>query len=161
MKIEMIRSWEIKSLYGIAAKGDLLDRHADEDDLHVIVRTLTGKESIKKLTRSEYLKVYHEIKRLVDGDRANQDRIDQLQIDKAWALMYEIIELSRESKASAGKRMCGAIKKICQKDAHPQDPFRFLSGRDLWRLIEQLKRYVVSLEKRQRTKGGDADETTG
>ena len=153
-KVEMIRSWEIKSLYAMASVGGLVDKNSDEDELHLIVRRLTGKESLKKLTRSEYFKVHQEIDRIVNGS-SDGGRIDEEQIKKAWALMYRIVELS-PSDVSAGERMCGAIKKNCKVDAHPKDPFRFVGGKKLWFLIEQLKRYVRSLEKE-----GEGDEFMG
>ncbi len=158
-KVEMIRSWEIKSLYAMAAVGGLVDKNSDEDELHLIVRRLTGKESIKKLTRSEYFRVHQEIDRIVN-DKSDGGRIDEEQIKKAWALMYRIAELS-PFDVSVGDRMCGAIKKICKVDAHPKDPFRFINSQNLWRLIEQLKRYVESLEKKSEKIGGEEDDAVG
>lgn len=109
MKVEMIRSWEIKSLYAMAAQLGLVNKTADPDDLHIIVEQITGKTSIKKLTRAEYFKVHHEIRNLFDPT-GRDFRADTEAIDKAWALLYELIRLTGGSKSDAGKRMCGAIK---------------------------------------------------
>lgn len=154
MKVEMIRSWEIKSLYAMAAQLGLVNKTADPDDLHIIVEQITGKTSIKKLTRAEYFKVHHEIRNLFDPT-GRDFRADTEAIDKAWALLYELIRLTGGSKSDAGKRMCGAIKKICKVDAHPHDPFRFVKERDVHKLIEQLKRYVESAGLAQEKKEGE------
>ena len=154
MKVEMIRSWEIKSLYAFAAQVGLVDKASDQDDLHIIVERMTGKTSIKKLTRAEYFKVHNEIRNLFE--KAGKDhRADTEIIDKAWALMYELIRLTGGSKSDAGKRMCGAIKKICKVDAHPHNPFRFVKERDVHKLIEQLKRYVDSARQVASKKEGE------
>ena len=152
--MEMIRSWEIKSLYGLADKAGLLDRQADEDPLHVLVRRLTGKDSIKKLTRSEYFKVRAEVEAFVGGQKREhtQAGVSPEQVKKAWKLMYRLVELDEDSKfagVSAGKRMQGAIKKVCKVDAPLEEPFRFVSAQQMHLLIEQLKRYVDSKRSKQ------------
>ena len=151
--MEMIRSWEIKSLYGLADKAGLLDRQADEDPLHILVRRLTGKDSIKKLTRTEYFKVRKEAQAFLDGEKTEhtQAGVSEEQAKKAWALMYRLVELDDTSAhrgASAGKRMQGAIKKVCKVDAPLEEPFRFVNEKQMYLLIEQLKRYVESREKK-------------
>ena len=153
MRQEMIRSWEIKSLYGLATKAGLVDKSADEDHLHLIVNKITGKSSIKKLTRVEYFKVHHEVKKLVISETEDytQPGVSTDQIKKAWALMYRLVELDKDRKfagATAGTRMRGAIKKVCKVDAPLKDPFRFVDDQKMYLLIEQLKRYVESAESR-------------
>ncbi len=154
MKVEMIRSWEIKSLYAFAAQVGLVDKNAAQDDLHIIVERMTGKTSLKKLTRVEYFKVHNEIRRMLDPT-GKDFRPDADVIDKAWALMYELIRLTGGSKSDAGKRMCGAIKKICKVDVHPSDPFCFVSESNVHKLVEQLKRYVESAKLAQEKKEGE------
>ena len=61
--------------------------------------------------------------------------------------MYHLAELEPRETA-VGERMCGAIGKILGITAVPEDPFKWVSfeqGRDL---IEGLKRYVYSAEKK-------------
>ena len=160
LAMEMIRSWEIKALYGLATKAGLVDKSADEDHLHLIVNKITGKSSIKKLTRVEYFKVHHEVKKLVISETEDytQPGVSPEQIKKAWALMYRLVDLDKNSKfvgATAGTRMQGAIKKVCKVDAPLKDPFRFVDDQKMYLLIEQLKRYVESAEGRVAKQVGD------
>ena len=160
MRQEMIRSWEIKSLYGLATKAGLVDKSQEEDALHLIVSKTTGKSSIKKLTRVEYFKVRHEVKKFFNNDEEDytQPGVSTEQIKKAWALMYRLVELDKDRKfagATAGTRMQGAIKKVCKVDAPLKDPFRFVDDQKMYLLIEQLKRYVESAEARVAKQVGD------
>lgn len=64
-----------------------------------------------------------------------------------WSMIYRLSELEPR-KATEGERMCGAIKKILSVTAVPEDPFKWVTfdqGRDL---IEGLKRYVNTAERK-------------
>ena len=72
----------------------------------------------------------------------------------AWRLVYRLDELE-PTAASVPERIIGAIEKILGITASKSDPFRWISFEEGSRLIEQLKRYVRSSERRADKKVGD------
>lgn len=141
-----IRNSEIRSLYGLADQLGLLERGNKEDDFHLLVKRETGKDSVKELTRGEFFKVYQAMK----GATTKPKSKSSTTIKKAWQLMYELAEISpkKSHNASVGARMCGIIKKVLKVDAHEQDPFRFVDESGVYKVIEEIKRYIKS-EKRK------------
>nr|DAZ59380.1 MAG TPA: Protein of unknown function (DUF1018) [Caudoviricetes sp.] len=71
---------------------------------------------------------------------------------KAWSLVYRLDELEPK-EVPVIERLLGAIEKILGITASKSDPFRWINFDDGTRLIEQLKRYVRSAE-RKAFKGG-------
>ena len=63
--------------------------------------------------------------------------------------MYELEELS-PSSAALGDRLCGIIKKEFKIDATSEKPLVWLSYSDASKMIEVLKRYVSSAERKAR-----------
>ena len=74
--------------------------------------------------------------------------------DKVWALMYQLDELE-PTAASVPDRLIGAIGKILGVTASGTDPFRWIKFDEGMKLIEYLKRYVDSAERRAAKKAGD------
>lgn len=148
----MITKEQISKLYGLAARAGLVESGNKEDNFHQIVAGLTGKDSVKKLTDTEYKKVRSRLLQELENKNAS-GRISSGQIKKAWSLMYQIIEYSpNEEGRTAGERMVGAIKKILGIDADVKNPFAWVSAEQGNKLIEMLKRYLRSAKNRQ-TKG--------
>lgn len=73
--------------------------------------------------------------------------------DKVWALMYQLDELE-PTAASVPERLIGAIEKILGITASRADPFRWIKFDEGTKLIEYLKRYVSSAERRADKKAG-------
>lgn len=162
----MINSSQIQQIYAMGAKLGLLDNNNHKDDLlHVLVYGLTGKENIKKLNNAECKIVTDELsKRMKQLQIAQQKHKTKKYEDtakgmtagqqrKVWALMYQLVELDlKPQTATIGKRLCGIIKKELHIDALPNDPFMWLGFDEANKLIESLKRYIKSAE---RKKGSD------
>lgn len=73
---------------------------------------------------------------------------------KIWRLMYQLRDLDHTpSRATLGERLCGIIRKQLHRDCTPDQPFRFLSLADGWRLIEILKSIVGTAGKEAAASG--------
>lgn len=73
---------------------------------------------------------------------------------KIWYLMYQLIGCDiKPVTATEGERLCGIIKKELHIDCIPAEPFAWMSFEDGNRLIEILKKYVKSAE-RKAMRGG-------
>ena len=58
----MLSKQEIKRLYGLASQAGIVDSQlGHDDDLHLIVYSVSGKESVKELTKKEYREVIRRI----------------------------------------------------------------------------------------------------
>lgn len=152
-----ISAGQIKSIYALAAKLGMLGHGSEEDALHILVASLTGKTSVKALTPAEALKVLQELRRrgapakpvpkqprkyteLPGGMTAAQQK-------KVWALMYQIQKFDLEpGGADLRTRLCPIIEKQFHVTAFPAQPFRFLSADQGWRLIEGLKKMAEKAE---------------
>lgn len=137
----------LKTIYGLAKKAGMTGTKGNEN-LHELVSNMFGKESLKKLTDSEYETLVGELKKRTVSVKVSNG-ITQKQISKIWQLMYELMEFdTKPSKAALGDRLCGIIKKELGIDALKNNPFMWLTGDDGSRLIEKLKKYVYSAEKK-------------
>ena len=142
-----------------------------EDDRHALIYSVTGKESTTELTPDETHQLIHELtERLKLKNRtkpleekkpraykpqvAGMITINQQRM--AWALIYRLMELDGVSvdKSMAGKRMAGAIRKeLGVTTVEGEDIFRWVSFDDGAKLIEKLKMYVRSAERRTKRTG--------
>lgn len=133
-----------RAIYAIANKLGLCDRSAPkEDELHGIVYQITGKSSVSKLTTVEAERVLRKL------DELNPDKkITTAQHAKAWALFYHLKELS-PGTASDGERMAGIVKKATGKNVRFVKPLQYLRSSEAEKVIEMIKRYIRTLEKRK------------
>ncbi len=129
------------------------------DDLHALICGVTGVSSIKELDDVQTAAVIVELSKRCSGNNAVPHKSKKTesvagmmtgaQQSLAWRYIYRLQELDKSpSKALPGERMCGAIKKILKVDAAPKEPFKWISFDDGAKLIEMLKRYVRSAEKK-------------
>lgn len=152
-------------LYALAAGLGMVERNNNEDAFHQLVFGITGKEHVSELTCAEANAVQKELQermRLKNHREplkkkskppeevpgmmtANQKRL-------AWRLMYRLAELDPSEKTVC-ERLIGAISKELGITASAKEPFRFVNFKNGSKLIEQLKRYVRSAERRAE-KGG-------
>lgn len=152
-------------LYALASGLGMVERNSKEDAFHQLIFGLTGKEHVSDLTASEAKDVQRELQermRLKNRNTPLKKRSDfkqevpgmmtLSQQKKAWSLVYRLDELEHREVPIAD-RLIGAIEKILGITASKKDPFRWINFDDGKRLIEQLKRYVRSAERRA-SKGG-------
>lgn len=147
---------EANKLYAKAAVLGMVDHGSHEDAFHQLVFGLTGKESVKELTEKEFRKVENELNLRLRSHKSEPKQKPQevpgmmtaAQRNMAWRLMYTLVALS-PSKASEGKRMAGAVKKILGITSSPKEPLMWVTREDGSRLIDTLKRYVRTAQKKK------------
>ena len=149
-----------KRLYTLANSLGLVENGSKEDPFHQIVYGLTGKEHVSELNLSEAGKVQAELQermRLKNHNKPLKKKkavredvpgmMTAAQQGLAWRLVYRLDELE-PTAVSVPERLIGAIEKILGITAARTDPFRWVNFEDGTKLIENLKRYVRSAERR-------------
>ncbi len=146
MSMTKITAKQIQVIYALGAKTGTLEHGNKDDELHSIVYRVCGKTSIKDLTDVDFRSVVATL----NGYLPQVDMMTDKQKGKAWRYIYRLVELDQnESKGKAGTRMLGAIKKILNVEAEDvKNPFKGLTLEQGEKLIESLKRYVVTAEKK-------------
>ena len=153
-----------KKLYAMAATLGLLERGSEEDAFHQLVYGLTGKEHVSELSPAEANAVQRELQcRLrsaapnVTKKRSRKKDVPGMmtaaQQKKAWSLIYRLDEIEPKEVPEV-ERLIGAIEKVLGITASKTDPFRWINFDDGTKLIEQLKRYVRSAERKAARAGG-------
>lgn len=168
---------QIKRIYGLGAALGIVGKDRD-DELHTLVAGVCGKESVSSLTDEEFSEVERELlsrlrlghakhpplKRLEPESKASKHSplkrpepeskapgmITEQQMSLAWRYIYRLRELDVPGSAEVGDRMIGAIAKVLGITASKSDPFIWVTQEDASKLIEQLKRYVASAERKAR-----------
>ncbi len=142
-----------KRLYALASGLGLVERSNKDDPFHQLVYGLTGKEHVNDLTPKEAKSVEKE---LLERMRLKNfpNRISIPQQSLVWRLIYRLCELE-PTAARPVERLIGAIKKILNTSAAESDPFYWVKADDAEKLIETLKRYVRTAERRSEKKAGD------
>ena len=137
-----------RKLYALAAKLNLLERGNPEDDFHIIVFRITGKNHVSELTEKEEKAVLTELTEM-EQIAENSRKIGIRQQNKVWALIYELCKID-PSDAKPAERLCGAVEKILGKSSAKSDPFRWVKDDDAAKLINTLNRYVKSAKKKRK-----------
>lgn len=143
-----------------------------EDDRRALIYSVTGKESTKELTGSQTEDVISELRKRCGSVPAPPEKrnpkaykptvagmMTTEQQSLAWRYIYRLRELDEKpvlhedgKPYTVGERMAGAIHKICGITAKPgENIFRWVSFEDGAKLIEGLKRYVQSAERRKKS----------
>lgn len=137
------------------------------EELHLLCEAVTGCDSIKALDKNQTAALIAELQKRSGGTAHRSPRkstgserrsvpgmMSVSQQGLAWRFIYRLEELDGSpSKATPGERMCGAIKKILGITADVKEPFKWISFDDGVKLIETLKRYVRSAERRAQRNG--------
>ena len=155
---------QIKKIYSIGQAMGIVERGNENDLLHSLVETITGKTSIKTLTHAEALAVIADLQKQQGAasrprqkpkaHAARPGGATDGQQRKVWALMYQLEKAdTAPSMATLGERLCGIIKKELKADALPQRPFAWIDFKTCNKLIEVLKKYVANVK--GRPAGGD------
>lgn len=160
-----------KTIFGLS-KG----LNMNNDELHIMVSGLTGRESLKELTDPQTEDVIRELRyrmRYSDNTKpvkktAPKEKPEAVpgmmtaeQQSLAWRLMYRLQELDKKPRfhengqsVTVGERMAGAVNKILGITTAPgENIFRWVSFDEGSRLIEGLKRYVRSAERKANKEG--------
>lgn len=163
---QMKKIFAIGNALGICGKGR-------EDELHILIFGITGKESVKSLTYQEAAAVVSRLEELQGNDAAqkkppkerrqkpettHKERpggVTAGQQKKIWALMYELQKYDGpDGAAPLGKRLCAVIKKELGIDAIAKNPFAWITFSQGNTLIEMLKRYVDSQKRKEAANHG-------
>lgn len=147
-----------RNLYAIAANAGLVEHGNKEDSFHQIVYSVTGKTSVKELTSREMKQVENEIRSRisenVSGDKIKSQEavtgmMSPAQQSLAWRLMYQIQRYDvKVSDKSVGARLAGVVRKTLKITASDNEPLKWVNAENGNKLIETLKRYVKSAEKK-------------
>lgn len=153
-----------KAIFGLKTKLGM-----DNDELHCLVYGVTGCGSLKELTDKQAQNVIRELDCRRKSRKAPKETPDPKaykpavpgmmtteQQRKAWALMYRLQELDEKpmlngngKPCTVGERMAGAILKITGVTAREgPEIFRWVDFGNGEKLIEGLKRYVRSAERK-------------
>lgn len=148
----MLSKQEIKRLYSLASQAKLINNQlGHDDDLHLIVYSVSGKESVKELKKKEYREVVKRIDSLLTDD-AEGGMITYNQQRYAWGLMSELMKLS-PSSATKKQRMAGVVSKALGITSSPKNPLLWVDKKNGQKLIEVLKGYVKT-ERRKTERNG-------
>lgn len=154
-----------KKLYAMAAALGLLERGSEEDAFHQLVYGLTGKEHVSELSAAEANVVQRELQSRLRSAAPNVTKkrsrkkdvpgmMTAAQQGKAWALIHCLDEIEPKEVPEV-ERLLGAIEKVLGITASKTDPFRWINFDDGTKLIEQLKRYVRSAERKAAKAGAN------
>lgn len=152
-----------RQLYATAANFGLVEHGNREDPFHQIVYSVTGKTSVKDLTSREMKQVENEIRSRsenISGEKIrNQEAVagmmPPVQQSLAWRLMYQIQRYDvKISDKPVGARLAGVVRKTLKITASDTDPLKWVNAENGNKLIETLKRYVKSAEKKYRQQMG-------
>lgn len=146
-----------KILYAIASNAGLVEHGNKEDPFHQIVYSITQKTSVKDLSSHEMKLVENEIrnrcKSVSSNKIKNQEAVSGMmspaQQSLAWRLMYQIQRYDvKVSDKLIGARLAGVVRKTLKITASDTDPLRWVNAENGNKLIETLKRYEKSAEKK-------------
>lgn len=146
--MKTVERWQTKKIYAIANALGYVDRQdKDNDILHMIIFSQTCKHSTKELTYREANEIIAYL------EKQQNNKIDEVmtagQKKKCWSLMYELQSLDREpNNVPVGERLAGIIERQFQVKSTPQRIFNRLSRDDGNKLIEILKNYVRTAERK-------------
>ena len=153
-----------KTIFGLS-KG----LNMNTEELHLLVNGLTGKESLTELSDGQAETVIRELRsrthysmkkpaaEIKPRPQSVPGMMTAEQQSLAWRLMYRLQELDEKPKlhedgspVTVGERMAGAIEKILGITAMAgKDVFKWVSFENGSKLIEYLKRYVRSAERKR------------
>ena len=163
---------QIKRIYGLGAGLGIIGKGRD-DMLHEIVYGITGKESVKELNDKEFKAVQHELISRMQLSNPNHPEhktkpkpkksdeeigcngmATKEQQALCWRYCYRLKELDPNPRsADVGDRLVGAINKVLGVTASKKEPFKWVKQEQCSQLIEQLKRYVNTAERRHKRQG--------
>ncbi len=154
---------QIRKIYALG--GELgIKGNGHDDLLHELIYGITGKESVRELNDSEVRAVLSEMykrkpaaakRKKSDKEPGDNGMATKEQQALCWRYCYRLKELDpNPESADVFERLAGAIRKVCGTNMVPKtDPFRWVDQDNCSKLIEQLKRYVNTAERRAKRQG--------
>ena len=111
---------QIRAIYALGSKLGI-NQNNREDNLHQLVYSITGKESIKGLTNYEAARVQSELANMERKVHAADIPPGKMTAEQQNYVKYLIFRLQKLSPSNApyGERMRGAVKKIIDMDINP------------------------------------------
>lgn len=165
-----IQKWQIKMIFATGHSLGIVTAGSREDDLHLLVEGITGKDSVKELSFHEANAVIAKLRNMKRPQASPQPQrpdwkehkqrpggITSGQQKKVWYLMYELKKCDEvANNVALGERLCKIIKKEMKLDALAKDPFTWMTFSQGNTLIEILKKYLGSAQKKR----GESDGIT-
>ncbi|MDO5125355.1 MAG: DUF1018 domain-containing protein [Ruminococcus sp.] len=156
---------QIKRIYGLGAGLGIVGKNRD-DMLHELVFACTGKDSVKDLDDADFRRVQGELITRMRYSHPNHPKHENKKSDGnngmatkeqqalCWRFCYRLKELDpNQQSADVGDRLVGAISKVLGITATKKQPFRWVNQEQCAKLIENLKRYVNTAERRVKRQG--------
>ncbi len=162
-----------KAIFGMCGQLGMND-----DDRHALVLGVTGKESTRELTDRETEDVLRELRKRLGGETVPPEKrnpkaykpavpgmITPDQQSLAWRYIYRLRELDEKpmlredgTPVTPGERMAGAIRAILGNNmTQPgEEIFARVHFDEGTKLIEGLKRYVRSAERKAKKRESNA-----
>lgn len=155
----MLSSSQIHRVYGLASLLGMVGENGN-DALHELVYNMTGCTHVSEMDYNQYRCVVADLSvkarllppktKKVKHRKTTHKGMSEGQQRKVWQLMYQLKACDEKNyESSLGERLCGIIKKELQIDATPKNPFKWLSYADGSKLIEIVKRYCSSAERKR------------
>lgn len=143
-----VEAWQKKKIYAIANSLKYVDpQDKDNDILHMIIYNRTGKNSVKDLTRQEANEIIEFLKQ--QQDKSLPEQMSEGQKKKVFSLMYNLKDLDPiPNNTPIGDRLAGIIERQFKVRSTPKYLFTNLSWEDGNRLIEIIKNYIRSAERK-------------
>lgn len=159
----MLNGNQIQKIYALGARLDMVGENGN-DLLHELVYNITGCTHISEMNYDQYCRVLADLstkarlfepkKKKVKKHSKSPKGMSEGQQRKVWQLMYQLKSCDEQPCTTPiGERLCGIIKKELKIDALPKEPFRWLSYQDGAKLIEIIKNYCHSAEKKHMRSG--------
>lgn len=144
-----LEKWQIKKIYAIANKLKYVIAGQKDDVLHMIIENMTLKDSVKELTYSEAAKLICYLEQQQALTEKNE-KVSETQKKKIWALMYDLRDKDMTiDPTPIGERLAGIIRRQFAVASSPQRLFTHLNYDDGNALIEILKHYVATAERKR------------
>lgn len=146
--MKAVEAWQKRKIYAIAGSLKFVDKNDKENDiLHMIVYNLTMKTSVKDLTFAQANQVIDYL--VQQQNKSIPEVMSEGQKKKVFSLMYQLKELDAEPNFTPiGERLAGIIERQFKVRSTPKYLFTNLSKEDGNRLIEILKNYISTAERK-------------
>ncbi|BFL06970.1 phage protein GemA/Gp16 family protein [Thomasclavelia ramosa] len=146
--MKAVEAWQKRKIYAIAGSLKFVDKNDKENDiLHMIVYNLTMKTSVKDLTFAQANLVIDYL--VQQQNKSIPEVMSEGQKKKVFSLMYQLKELDAEPNFTPiGERLAGIIERQFKVRSTPKYLFTNLSKEDGNRLIEILKNYISTAERK-------------
>ena len=146
--MKAVEAWQKRKIYAIAGSLKFVDKNDKENEiLTMILYNLTMKTSVKDLTFAQADLVMDYL--VQQQNKSIPEVMSEGQKKKVFSLMYQLKELDAEPNFTPiGERLAGIIERQFKVRSTPKYLFTNLSKEDGNRLIEILKNYISTAERK-------------